>query len=154
MRMNISVPDSLAQMARDLDLPISRICQEALQDAAARSAGKVRTDLAELVENQANWRSMVAEEYPDDPRNPQAERCLRELADYVRGLPEDDPRLVRAAALAGSISGDAWMVIGAGEESQYVLGKYGFHDQPRPSDGLDRIIETSEQDVRGAAESV
>jgi hypothetical protein len=150
MRMNISVPDSLARAVRELDLPISRICQEALQDAAARSVRKVRADLAEKVDNQANWRSMIAEEYPDDPRNHRAENCLRELAGYVRGLPDDDPRLMRAAAMAASIGGDVWMVIGSGEESQYVLGRYGFHKETGPSDGLDWLIETSEQDVRAA----
>lgn len=42
MRMNISVPDDLAEQVRALDLPISSICQKALntavQDAEKRAA--------------------------------------------------------------------------------------------------------------------
>jgi hypothetical protein len=34
MRMNISVPDELAAQVRELDLPISTICQHALREAA------------------------------------------------------------------------------------------------------------------------
>lgn len=46
MRMNISVPDDLAAEVRGLDLPISRICQGALQTAVEHA--KTNTALEEL----------------------------------------------------------------------------------------------------------
>jgi hypothetical protein len=36
MRMNISVPDELAEQVRERDLPISAICQRALREAVSR----------------------------------------------------------------------------------------------------------------------
>ncbi|MEE1941708.1 type II toxin-antitoxin system CcdA family antitoxin [Streptomyces sp. TRM 70361] len=42
MRMNISVPDALAEQVRARDLPISAICQEALRDAVERAAARER----------------------------------------------------------------------------------------------------------------
>jgi Post-segregation antitoxin CcdA len=46
--MNISVPDDLAERVRELDLPISRICQAALRsaaDAAARETGVIEVEI-------------------------------------------------------------------------------------------------------------
>jgi post-segregation antitoxin (ccd killing protein) len=37
MRMNISVPDDLAQRTRELALPVSKICQAALAEAVAEA---------------------------------------------------------------------------------------------------------------------
>jgi post-segregation antitoxin (ccd killing protein) len=52
VRMNISVPDSLAEQVRARDLPISAICQEALRDAVERERAKegVRSNIAAVVE--------------------------------------------------------------------------------------------------------
>jgi hypothetical protein len=40
MRMNISVPDDLAQEVRERDLPISAICQQALREEANRARAR------------------------------------------------------------------------------------------------------------------
>ncbi|MEW1642538.1 type II toxin-antitoxin system CcdA family antitoxin [Streptomyces sp. NPDC091219] len=52
MRMNISVPDSLAEQVRARDLPISAICQKALLDAVERERAKegLMSDIAAVVE--------------------------------------------------------------------------------------------------------
>lgn len=43
MRMNISVPDDLAEQVRARDLPISSICQDALRQAVELAEKKERT---------------------------------------------------------------------------------------------------------------
>jgi len=79
----------------------------------------VKETLAEEFLRQAEWRDQKAGEYPDDPRNARAAEGLRGLAEYVRNLPDDDPRLRRLA--------EAWSspdpVDGA---AQLLLDKYGF----------------------------
>ena len=48
MRLNISVPDDLAQQARARNLPISSICQDALR-VAVNADPSQRMGLAELI---------------------------------------------------------------------------------------------------------
>jgi Shedu protein SduA, C-terminal len=57
------------------------------------SLDQVRTMLAQDFEHKADWRDAKAAEYPEDERNERAAEGLRELAAYVRTLPDDDPRL-------------------------------------------------------------
>lgn len=50
MRMNISVPDELAEQVRALDLPISAVCQKALRNAvdnASRSTELITVETGE-----------------------------------------------------------------------------------------------------------
>lgn len=51
MRLNISVPDELAEQVRARDLPISAICQEALRTAVdqAQKKEQIMTDLDTVV---------------------------------------------------------------------------------------------------------
>lgn len=57
------------------------------------TASTLQEILAEAFENGARWRDDVAKDYPDDERNKRSARGLRDLAVYVRELPDDDPRL-------------------------------------------------------------
>lgn len=50
--------------------------------------------LAGYFESQAQWREMKAEEFPADNRNQSSAMSLRQLAEHVRSLPDDDPRVV------------------------------------------------------------
>ncbi|MER6355680.1 type II toxin-antitoxin system CcdA family antitoxin [Streptomyces sp. NPDC001634] len=52
MRMNISVPDELAEQVRARDLPISSICQDALRKAVdlAEKKEQIMTDMQAVVE--------------------------------------------------------------------------------------------------------
>ncbi len=81
----------------------------------------VRDTLAQEFERQAEWRDQKAEEYPDpdDARNARAAEGLRGLAEYVRNLPYDDPRLRRLAEVWSSPDPDD----GA---AHLLLDKYGF----------------------------
>jgi post-segregation antitoxin (ccd killing protein) len=68
MRMNISVPDDLAKEVRDLDIPISRICQQAL-DREVRRVKMTRIptrDLQALAERLFNAEDLAnAETFQD-----------------------------------------------------------------------------------------
>jgi hypothetical protein len=79
----------------------------------------VKDTLAQEFERQAEWRDRKAKEYPDEARIARAAAGLRGLADYVRRLPDDDPRLRRLAEVWSSPT----PYDGAAE---LLLNKYGF----------------------------
>lgn len=49
--------------------------------------------LTEALENEARWRDVKADEFPDDPRNAQSAAAIRTLAAYVGSLGDDDYRI-------------------------------------------------------------
>jgi hypothetical protein len=69
--------------------------------------------LAEFIEGQANWRSMKAEEHPEDDRNQRWADNSSVMAEWVRELPADDPRSAQVEALAGGADLDV-LVMGEG----------------------------------------
>jgi hypothetical protein len=79
----------------------------------------VKERLAGDFERKAEWRDQMAEEWPDDARNARAAEGLRGLAQYVRTLPNDDPRLRRLASVWSSGHADD----GA---AQLLVDRYGF----------------------------
>ncbi|HEU5419460.1 MAG TPA: type II toxin-antitoxin system CcdA family antitoxin [Streptosporangiaceae bacterium] len=140
--MNISVPDDLAVAVRQMKLPVSKICQDALRQAVSQSAQASQTVLVETIENQARWREMVAAEYPEDARNERAVGALSELAGYIRSLSADDPWLLRMHAIVdGEIAN-----IGGGDRWREAMDKYGFHWQPAPADGWHMLVTALEED--------
>jgi hypothetical protein len=80
----------------------------------------VKDTLAQDFERQAEWRDQKAEEWPDHhARNARAAEGLRGLAEYVRTLPDDDPRLRRL--------GQVWTSPHPDPGAAYLLlEKYGF----------------------------
>jgi len=80
-----------------------------------------RQVIADYFQGQSDWRSQKAEEYPDDHRNEANAYALAELAEFVRQAPENHP--VIAAVADYGVYGD---VFGAGEESGYMVSRYGF----------------------------
>ena len=94
--------------------------------------------LAEHLHEQAKWRQIKAEEFPDDDRNMRASDALTAAAEVVAVLPDDEPRL-RKMADAG------WFEEGLclpGEHGRDVVRRYGFH---RPTQGylLDDLAEAA-----------
>ena len=94
---------------------------EALQEVALERGRvwHVKDTLAQNFEMQAEWRDEKAEEWPEDVRNGRAAEGLRGLAEYVRHLPYDDPRLRHLARVWFSSKPDE----GA---AQLLLDSYGF----------------------------
>jgi hypothetical protein len=82
--------------------PVGHMLNEDCRSVRGREGGEwmtteslddVRAMLAQDFEDKAEWRDTKADEYPEDGRNERAAKGLRELAAYVRALPDDDPRL-------------------------------------------------------------
>jgi hypothetical protein len=94
---------------------------EAAQQAALKRERVwwVKKILAQNLEMEAEWRDEKAEEWPEDVRNARAAEGLRGLAEYVRHLPYDDPRLRHIAQVRFSPNPDE----GA---AQRLLDEYGF----------------------------
>lgn len=97
-------------------------------DLTARSSDNVRPMnelLAEVIDDQAEWRRRNARAYPDDGRNARSARALADLAAFVRALPEDDPT-VWALAAHGYVTSGPGSTLMLGDETLTVLGRYGF----------------------------
>jgi hypothetical protein len=77
-------------------------------------------DLAEYFRDQANWRGMKAEEYPDDVRNVQSAEALEDLADYVDAHPDDATVRFLVEHIPATGAGPG------GEETQRAVSRYGF----------------------------
>lgn len=60
MRLNISVPDDLAERVRALDLPVSRICQDALRYAADAAGRRTEAIEVEIYDRYGDHRHMEA----------------------------------------------------------------------------------------------
>jgi len=122
-KATIYLPDDLAAEAKAADLSLSPVCQRAIREELDRvnaaSVVKARESLASYVEEQARWRNMVAEDYPEDDRNAHSAAALTKLAAWVRALPADDARLVR-------LSGLFIDPISPTEDARRLTSRYGF----------------------------
>jgi len=102
---------------------------------------QVRAAFAERFEYASDSRLNVAEEYPEDTRNRRSAKALRELADYVRALPDTDPtirRYLRHDDLLGYVHPDENT---PGEEAARAVFQYGFHPSDPPAAFLTRYVD-------------
>ncbi|MFG2948166.1 type II toxin-antitoxin system CcdA family antitoxin [Streptomyces adustus] len=70
MRMNISVPDELAEQVRARDLPISSICQDALRKAVdlAEKKERIMSDMQAVIERLRDTRDEERQRHTDEGR--------------------------------------------------------------------------------------
>lgn len=102
--------------------------------------------LANYFWGQTQWRQQKAEEYPDDHRNARSALGLEELAQWVQGLDDTDPRLRTLAALDWWHEGDE--VFPVGEESGRVASRYRFDlEDESPDRFLARFIQACVEDA-------
>ena len=87
----------------------------------------IRKSLAELLTGKADWREVKASEHPEDDRNLESAKRLRELADYVLSLSPDDARLSEFV--------DPWMLFSS--KVSHVAGRVGFDNL---DDNLDAAL--------------
>ncbi len=114
------------------------------QQVAGQSA------LADKIEEQAIWREVKAEEYPDDPRNARAAECLHQLAAYVRSLPADDARIQYLAAISvgddvfapssNALGRDPSLLYDFIDEENSFWRELAFHESLVAPDALDAIV--------------
>ena len=86
--------------------------------------------LAEWLDYQAAWRTMKAEEYPEDDRNASSAHALFEAAAYARTMADDDPRLVVLYGVESPV---------LGQEASRLASRYGF-DERGPGYSEDEFI--------------
>ncbi|MFZ0118113.1 MAG: hypothetical protein WAL99_01415 [Pseudonocardiaceae bacterium] len=100
--------------------------------------------LADYLREQARWREIKAEEYPEDARNARSARALLDAAEYVAQLPDDDQRLVR---LDRACRYTELGIFAGGEEVGHVVRLHHFHGPTgSPSQFLDDLAGAAEKD--------
>jgi len=93
-----------------------------------------RGSVAAWLRETAAWRRRKAEEYDRDARNLRSAAALEALADHVRALPADDPRLRELERLAGE-GGE----FRPDQRVIYEAGRFRFHHAEA---GLDPFLDT------------
>jgi hypothetical protein len=98
--------------------------------------------IADYIEDQARWRDQKAVEYPEDARNEAAAEGLRKLAEYVRGLPDDDQRLATLFVLeATDIDGEPLAVFSPSTHVSREISRFCFNHQSEDYGGfLEELI--------------
>ena len=111
------------------------------------TTAEVRPILAEYIEQQARWRDEKAALWPEDDRNAASARALRDLAHYVRALPDTDTRLEALAEIDEYVAPAGSLM--PGEEAVRAVARFGFHQPTNPdwraeseSEFLDRFVAT------------
>jgi len=106
----------------------------------------VQALLGEFLDSQAAWRAFKAEEYPADDRNLRSSEALRDLAAYVRELPDSDSTIRRMARAMRGPPSDPFPV---GEHASSFAARIGFGYLPvSASAELERFAECIERDTR------
>jgi hypothetical protein len=111
------------------------------------SPEQIRTQLAEYLESQVDWREAKAEEYPDDARNQRSASGLRDLAVHARGLQDGDPLLDRLEELSQGTGGlDVFaLMTHAAAVAGVNASQFRFHDPDEPfREFLDRLVAGAE----------
>jgi len=103
----------------------------------------VKAAMSEYLLRVAAWRRAKAEEYDRDLRNLRSADAIEELADYIRSLPDSDPRLARLGQLG--MDGDRFF---PGQQASYEIGRFRFFDEAGEPDGfLTAVVDLAERDA-------
>ena len=95
--------------------------------------------LADQAEQQAWWRGEKAKEYPADGRNAASAKALRELAEHLRGLPENHPSLWRAEKEYQRGQPPMEDVIALSGATSLLFSRYGFD---RADETVDEFLQS------------
>ncbi len=101
---------------------------------------------ARACEAQGDWRLQKAEEHPDDPRNGEWATNLFRMAEWVRGLPNDDERLARI------LLADVRDVAFLGDRTSQELSRCAVNTDKGFDALLDRLAVLAEEDAREIAQ--
>jgi hypothetical protein len=107
--------------------------------AELKAIDESRAQFLERIEYQAEWRDQKAIEYPDDKRNKQSARCLRQLAQYLGNIPPNDSLWVRYGRVWDRVT-DTGTTEPVEHESEQ-LRAYGFYgagpEEVSPKDAVE-----------------
>jgi hypothetical protein len=102
----------------------------------------VKTAMASYLGQVADWRRHKADEFDRDLRNLRTARALEDLADFVRTVAEDDPRLDELDRLA--MEGELFV---PGQMTAYEIGRFHFFSEEPSLDAfLTHLVELAEAD--------
>jgi len=100
--------------------------------------------IANYVRGISRWRRARYNDDLRDSRNLRAADALEELADFVKTLPAEDPRISRL----GQIAMDG-VFFAPGQQASYEIGLFRFHTESATIEGfLEKIVELAEADRR------
>lgn len=103
----------------------------------------VKAAMTDYLLRVAAWRRAKAEEYDRDLRNLRSADAIEELADFIRSLPDSDPRLARLGRLG--MEGDMFF---PGQQASYEIGRFRFFDEAGEVDGfLTAVVDLAERDA-------
>jgi len=85
-------------------------------------------NLADLIDQQAQWRAGRAVKHPTDERHRSSALALAGLATFVRTLSDDDPAIVDMSKV-GAFTGDMFY---PGERAAELISRYGFDSPTAP----------------------
>ena len=97
----------------------------------------IKASLSQFLEEQADWRSLKADEHPDDERNAETETAIRRLTRFIRSLHDDDPRLVALGAVQARFGTDVYL---ASEGGSWMLSRFGGFDRWSSEDAFLRAF--------------
>lgn len=100
-----------------------------------------RTELAEYLYDQSQWREQKAQDYPDDDRNLRSATALADLAQWVSSLDDSDPRLLRLTEVTSNRELEVFACLG--EDGRRLISRHGFDRNHRmaPDDWLTEFVE-------------
>ena len=81
----------------------------------------------EDIGNAAQWRSLKAQEYPEDSRNENSSHALAHVYDYVSKA-SDDVVISKLSLALESIQGNEDAIFRYVEEVPFFLGRFGFFE--------------------------
>jgi hypothetical protein len=96
----------------------------------------VKRKLAAYVREHADRRELRSENAPEDERSRRSARRLRELAEHIETLPEDDGRLAALERLADQQGADEFL---PGADGEYLIGRFAF-DAADASQSFDEFV--------------
>ena len=148
-RVHYEIDDDLHRRAKAAaameGITLKSLIEEGMElriTAAGLVNSDIRSELAEKLEWEADWRRHIAEEWPDDERNPRAAALIQSAADIVRGLPSDDERLGRIRAAYAPFG-----TLGFGEDAHLVLKAAGFQGARTADELLNLLAAAADHDL-------
>ncbi|MGV0607368.1 type II toxin-antitoxin system CcdA family antitoxin [Mycolicibacterium sp. XJ1904] len=158
-KINVYLPDDLANEVKARNISVSRIAQQALREEVERMRtiqenipeskellAEIRAALAWHLDSQAGFRERVAEEYPEDRRNERSARELRLLADELRsnGAYDDTPPLRKLLRLVTEYELEMEGIM----PTEFNASQYRFHNANQSDDDfLGRLADALEMEL-------
>ena len=126
------IEERAAKAGQSINAWATRCMESCLWDHTMKDLAFRKSLLVESVEHAAEWRAEKAKEHPDDTRNADCSRSLNALAERLKELPPDHPKLREILGLE-KVADDEGQELTCGEAASSLISRYGF-DSPKDGD--------------------